>query len=188
MPFPEKIKLEVKKKAAFRCCRCQGIGVQVHHIIPEHEGGNDDIENAAPLCAKCHTDFGDNEQKRKEIREMRNWWYEQAASMFKTVPDFEPILERIDKSVLEIQQQHTTNIANLKTALTELVTKDHEYLMKKIDSITPDTAQTDGSSIVRSTMYLVDSITADIKRVCANCGKQFTVINNEIICPTCRGK
>jgi 5-methylcytosine-specific restriction endonuclease McrA len=38
MAFPERIKLEVKRKAAFRCSRCQNIGVEVHHIIPESEG------------------------------------------------------------------------------------------------------------------------------------------------------
>ena len=39
MPFSEKIKREVKQKAAFRCCRYQNIGIDIHHIIPERDGG-----------------------------------------------------------------------------------------------------------------------------------------------------
>lgn len=196
MPFPEKIKLEVKKKAAFRCCRCQAIGVEVHHIIPEHEGGTDDAANAAPLCAKCHSDFGDNEQKHKEIREMRDWWYEKAESMFKSAPDYAPILQGIDSAVLEIQQHHTTSMDNLKAALSEFVKKDFEYSMKRIDSITPVTVQTDSSSIVSSSPILIavsvheravatDSYTATVSRPCVKCGNQFVVKENEKECPQC---
>ena len=49
MAFTEKLKIEVRKKAAFRCCRCHEIGVDIHHIIPQTEGGPDAIGNAAPL-------------------------------------------------------------------------------------------------------------------------------------------
>lgn len=55
--FPEAVKKLVKEKAHFRCCRCQNIGVEVHHIIPEKDGGTDDVDNAAPLCQKCHAIF-----------------------------------------------------------------------------------------------------------------------------------
>ncbi|GAJ04562.1 unnamed protein product, partial [marine sediment metagenome] len=75
MTFSEKIKLEVREKAAFSCCRCHLTGVDVHHIIPEKEGGANDFENAAPLCQNCHDQFGDNPSKHKEIRQMRDWWY-----------------------------------------------------------------------------------------------------------------
>ena len=130
----------------------------MHHIIPERKGGTNIIDNAAPLCAKCHADFGDNEQKRKEILKMRDWWYEQAVSMFKTAPDYSPILERIDSLVLEIQQHHTSKLDNLKKALAKFVAKDHEYLLKKIDSITPATAQSGSSNIVSSSPVLIDNI------------------------------
>lgn len=64
MAFSEKLKLEVRRMTAFRCCRCQSIVVEVHHIIPQADGGPDTIANAAPLCAKCHADFGANPAKR----------------------------------------------------------------------------------------------------------------------------
>ncbi|MGO9529765.1 MAG: HNH endonuclease [Syntrophobacteraceae bacterium] len=66
-------KLDVKHRAAFRCCRRQTTGVEIHHIVPEPQGGPGTIDNAAPLCAKHHADFGDNPHKRKVIREMRDW-------------------------------------------------------------------------------------------------------------------
>jgi hypothetical protein len=55
---------------------CQGLFIEVHHIIPESQGGPDSEDNAAPLCASCHAAFGGNPDKRKTIREMRDFWYE----------------------------------------------------------------------------------------------------------------
>ena len=76
MSFSEKIKEEVKKKAGFRCVICQEPFVEIHHIVPKKEGGEDTIENAAPLCSRCHDLYGDNPTKRKQIRQMRDYWYE----------------------------------------------------------------------------------------------------------------
>lgn len=76
MGFSEQVKLEVKRKAAFQCCRCRSMRVEVHHIIPQEHGGSDDIGNAAPLCPSCHAYFGGNPDKRKEITQMRDSWYE----------------------------------------------------------------------------------------------------------------
>lgn len=76
MAFSEKVKLEAKKKACFRCVICQKPFVEIHHIIPQAYGGNDSLENAAPLCASCHDLFGGNPEKRKQIREMRDHWFD----------------------------------------------------------------------------------------------------------------
>lgn len=83
--FSEKTKQMVREKAHFRCCRCQHVSIEVHHIIPQEHHGKDDFDNAAPLCANCHTDFGDNPEKRKEIRQMRDWWYKICEEMYKNV-------------------------------------------------------------------------------------------------------
>ncbi len=48
MPFSEKTKTEAKKKAHFRCVICYDPFVQVPHIVPQAEGGSDEIDNAAP--------------------------------------------------------------------------------------------------------------------------------------------
>jgi len=44
------------------------MGVEVHHIISQEEGGSDREENAAPLCPSCHETYGANPQKRKFIK------------------------------------------------------------------------------------------------------------------------
>jgi uncharacterized protein YqkB len=76
MPFSQALKDKVKRMAAFQCCRCREIGIDIHHIVPQAQGGSDDIDNAAPLCQNCHDRFGANAEKRKEIRQMRDWWYD----------------------------------------------------------------------------------------------------------------
>ena len=83
--FPEKLKKMVRKKADFKCCRCHRVSVEVHHIIPQKDDGPDDFDNAAPLCPNCHASFGDNPVKRKEIREMRDHWYQRVEEMYKNV-------------------------------------------------------------------------------------------------------
>lgn len=38
-----------------RCCICSTLhAVQIHHIKSLKDGGNDDIDNAIPLCPNCH--------------------------------------------------------------------------------------------------------------------------------------
>jgi hypothetical protein len=76
MPFSEQQKLQIKRRAHFRCCLCHDLGVEIHHIIPQAEGGPDIEDNAAPVCPTCHEKYGDNPKKRKFIREARDFWYE----------------------------------------------------------------------------------------------------------------
>nr|WP_275444531.1 HNH endonuclease [Paenibacillus sp. ACRRX] len=93
MAFSEKIKLEAKRRACFRCVICHKVFVEIHHIIPQAEGGSDTIENAAPLCASCHDLFGGNPEKRKQIREMRDDWYERMERRANGENVMEPIME-----------------------------------------------------------------------------------------------
>ena len=89
MPFSEATKLEAKRKAHFACVVCHQAFVEVHHITPQADGGTDDFDNAAPLCAGCHADFGGNPDKRKQIREMRDLWYELCATRFRDSPSIQ---------------------------------------------------------------------------------------------------
>lgn len=73
--FSEKIKLEAKERSAFRCCICQQLFIEVHHITPKNAGGKNTLENAAPLCSSCHDLFGGNPEKRKQLRQMRDEWW-----------------------------------------------------------------------------------------------------------------
>lgn len=94
MPFSESVKLEVRRRAQLKCCICRDIGVEIHHIIPQANGGEDTVENAAPLCPSCHEKYGDNPKKRKFIREAREVWYEYCG--FQTAQqDLPKLLERV---------------------------------------------------------------------------------------------
>jgi hypothetical protein len=82
MAFSEQLKLSAKKRAHFRCCLCHALYVEIHHIIPESDSGPDTEDNAAPLCPSCHETYGANSEKRKFIREARDFWYELCANRF----------------------------------------------------------------------------------------------------------
>ena len=75
MGFTERIRNQAKYKSAHRCCVCHKPFVEVHHLVPQAEGGNDSLENAAPLCASCHDLYGGNPEKRKSLRQMRDYWW-----------------------------------------------------------------------------------------------------------------
>jgi 5-methylcytosine-specific restriction endonuclease McrA len=76
MPFPEKLKTEVREKTHLRCCICKNLGAEVHHIIPEEENGPDTVDNAVSLCRSCYDTYGCNPAKREFLRNARDQWYE----------------------------------------------------------------------------------------------------------------
>jgi hypothetical protein len=102
MAFPESIKLSVKQRAHFACCLCHDVGVEVHHIIPQSEGGADTEDNAAPLCPSCHEIYGANPQKRKFIRQARDFWYETCERRYQPDADLlRDIADRISRTALQ---------------------------------------------------------------------------------------
>lgn len=118
MAFSESVKLKVKHLAAFKCCRCQNIGIQIHHITPQEYGGKDELDNAAPLCPNCHDYFGANPVKRKEIKEMRDWWYERVKLMYQQ-PDYRLLAQVNDKveRLLRSDSDRKKGIDSLKKIL-----------------------------------------------------------------------
>lgn len=138
MAFSDALKASVRKRSLGRCCVCQEPFVDVHHIIPQAEGGPDTDDNAAPLCPNCHRRNGDNPRQRAMIREFRDNWYEQIASKLvqveltielvdhglglKTLDDFERYV--LDLSVnapmaafLQLYQQITEHVRIVGRAL-----------------------------------------------------------------------
>lgn len=86
MAFSEAIKLQVRRNSHFTCCLCKSIGIEIHHILPQAEGGLDTEDNAAPLCPSCHEMYGANPIKRKFIREARDHWCEICATRYSGDP------------------------------------------------------------------------------------------------------
>jgi hypothetical protein len=116
MAFNESLKLSVKKRSHFSCCLCHSLYVEVHHIIPEEEGGPDIEDNAAPLCPSCHETYGANQDKRKFIREARDFWYELCGKRFASEADkLEEISKRIERAATK------EDVNQLIDKITELV-------------------------------------------------------------------
>jgi Fe2+ or Zn2+ uptake regulation protein len=188
MPFPQSVKDGVLRMAAFRCCRCEKIGgVEVHHIIPEEFGGSDDIDNAAPLCPNCHTDFGDNPKKRKEITKLRDWWYQVAKAKYPTkvigVEKLDEINEKIGR-----YEKGLSDIGEIKAMLRPLL----DNLM---NTLTPSTASKAASSIVDTVVSSTGMSTIPVPKVhgtghsvimCKECGAFVDVEGN--YCSKCGTK
>ena len=181
MPFSESIKIEVKKRAAFRCCRCQNIGIDVHHIVPEKDGGTSDISNAAPLCQNCHDQFGDNPQKQKEIKQMRDWWYETCVHIY----------GKKDSSDLEVLNQINTKLEHIRAGqqeIGELKKILSDYSSRLIESITPATAATLASGIMNATTatQMGENVYSNFQ--CRKCGTMIGLLVGTNKCPTCGAK
>lgn len=183
MRFSEKIKLEVKEKAAFRCCRCHNnIGVDVHHIIPKKDGGTNDFENAAPLCQNCHDQFCDNPSKRKNIRQMRDWWYKKVKEIYskQDLNQFSEINLKLEQ-IQDGQYDQQKGINELKEMLTNI-------LVKTIDGISPSTASSTASSIVNSAMAVKIGPGVYSNFFCPNCNTHIGLLVGTDVCPNCKTK
>jgi hypothetical protein len=61
MGFSKAIKSEILVLCARHCCVChkpKGLNIEVHHIVPQEQGGADALDNAIALCFDCHADAG----------------------------------------------------------------------------------------------------------------------------------
>lgn len=86
MGFSSDIKIRARIAAASCCCVChkrKGSKIEIHHIIPEADGGPNTYENAIPLCFDCHCDAGHYNPRHpkgtkyspKELILARDDWY-----------------------------------------------------------------------------------------------------------------
>ena len=181
--FPEHIKKEVKRKAAFQCCMCHASDVHIHHIIQPKDDGDDTIENAAPLCPNCHDLYGDNPNKVKEIRQRRDWWYERVENMYGGSVGIE-ILSQISRQLQDI----SSNQASQATELAELKNNLRNVVNNAIDNITPATAATSAFNLLSAStasMRLVDEVAIDVFRRCPNCDTRVELAIGSNNCPRC---
>ncbi|MCA6449927.1 MAG: HNH endonuclease [Chitinophagaceae bacterium] len=97
MGFSANVKTEVLVLCARYCCVChkpKGLNIEVHHIIPEAEGGSNTIDNAIALCFDCHAAAGHyNDRHPKgskfsptELRKHKENWFRLVETNGITVP------------------------------------------------------------------------------------------------------
>lgn len=145
MAFTQAIIAQVQEKAAFKCCRCQSIGIEVHHIIPQKDYGSDTFDNAAPLCPSCHSSFGDNSIKRKEITHMRDWWYKVIEKTYPTKDINYQLLNEINTKVEALS-------SNQGKALTELKETLKNVALEAIEQMTAGTASSTATGIANASV------------------------------------
>ncbi|MCZ7673803.1 MAG: HNH endonuclease [Chloroflexi bacterium] len=59
MAFPQNVRTKALLWCDRHCCLCKkacGVNIEVHHLVPESEGGGNEIDNAIPLCFDCHSE------------------------------------------------------------------------------------------------------------------------------------
>lgn len=146
MAFSEKIINQVKEMADFKCCRCKHISFEVHHMIPEKDGGPNTLDNAAPLCSNCHTDFGDNPSKRKEITQMRDLWYKRVKELYLQQPPINyDVLSSINSKLEALATNQDKALIDLKETLKKVA-------IETIEQMTAGTAQITASGIANATV------------------------------------
>ncbi len=183
MGFSEKIKLAVKKRAAFQCCICHQTGIEVHHIIRQEESGSDEIDNAAPLCPSCHTIYDANPERRKMIREMRDWWYEVCDAKYMTTNISVDVLNEINTKVSEIKKGNASLVPELMSNLKDLFF----YSDKPSQNMPPSTLTSIASGIVAgSTGTVLGAFTGMTQtlRGCRVCGKSIWILADGL-CSEC---
>jgi len=90
MPFSQSIKEELFVRSTRSCCLCHnfcGTKIEAHHIIPEGEGGKNDLDNGIALCFNCHAEVLNYNEKHpkgnkftpKELKRHRDNWFKECS-------------------------------------------------------------------------------------------------------------
>lgn len=86
MAFPPSVAEELLVRCHRHCCLCHkpaGNKIEIHHIVPKSEGGDDSAENGIPLCFDCHAEVQSYNAKHprgrrftaSELRKHREQWF-----------------------------------------------------------------------------------------------------------------
>lgn len=184
MPFPENVKDEARRKAHFRCVICHEPFVDIHHIIRESEGGADTLDNAAALCARCHDTYGNNPDKRKQIRGMRDLWYDICATRYRDsdINNLQRLNElyEMTKSVQQDQAEHGKLINEIKALLTSTLSQSVANIGSSA-SVFEMANATSGYFV--SGKKLSENVYADVH--CPNCKSYIALLLGTNKCPTC---
>ena len=134
MAFLESVRDEAKKRAHFKCVVCHEPWVEVHHIQAQADGGSDSLENAAPLCASCHHRYGGNPELRKQLKGMRDHWWERCQKSDQN-PDLSGLSQKLDSLLRDYTAGRAEDQALLDD-VKRLMGKNISLLQSSISSAT----------------------------------------------------
>ena len=178
MGFSEKLKKKVRGRAHLKCCICEGLPVDVHHIIPESEGGPDTEDNAATLCPTCHRSYGQNPDMRNYIRERRDLWYRICQERYTTPPE---VMNKMFNRLLDIPTREE---------LPSLIRKEVRPLIETIverDDRTPTQKAVEISDLTTSVASIVTCKATEPFHYCKWCGA-YIIGLEEVFCQGCDQK
>ena len=143
------------------------------------------MANAAPLCPNCHAHFGGNPDKRKEITQMRDWWYEVVSSQFKGILNsaLSGQIAELNEKVNIISANQDKQDLKFQNDFKEIKALLKSMSDKYIDNMTPGTVVATASGIVNTVLTGTDSNVPMTFR-CWKCGRQ-TDLQYSSICPIC---
>ena len=99
MSFPPLVAEAALVDCGRHCSICHkfcGTKIELHHIIPKDEDGNDTYENCIPLCFDCHAEvkaYNPKHPKGKkytasELKAHRDRWYEKVKKSYGVTANF----------------------------------------------------------------------------------------------------
>ncbi len=182
LPFSDSVRTEARKRAHFRCVICHEPFVEVHHIVPESEGGPNTLDNAAPLCAGCHDAYGNNPDKRKQIKDMRDLWYDICDKRYgkADIKAYQKLSELYEtmKTVKEDQLSSREILTEIKGTLSQLLsdTKDSIKKAETLESTIATSGYVTGSK-------LAENVYANV--ICRSCGTHIGLLIGTDKCPNC---
>lgn len=115
MAFTEKLKKEVRNKSDGRWAICHKPNVTTRGFIMVNE-------NAVALCAYCHDIIGGNANKRKQLKELRDYWYKVEANRKSKLI----VQHYLHEKVKPIPYREPNN--NKKIAIYHLVYKEENFI------------------------------------------------------------
>ena len=212
MAFSPKIKEEVKYKSRYMCVFCKQFGLEldVHHIIPQSDGGSDDFDNAVCLCPNHHRQYGHEPEFIGKLREERDKWYTYCE---KFLPDgegiktkFNDLESRMASVEKQAKEEGQKKIETMKKIMIDAYDNvianliDAKKKLEKEDLSFPDLAlisvEASGSTATSGTVNAVaiSSVDPEIKSSatyspysnlveCPICGSLFT--QDHDVCPYC---
>jgi len=107
------------------CHKFCGIKIELHHIVPSQEKGDDTYENCIPLCFDCHAEVKAYNPKHpkgrmyttSELKEHRDRWYEKVrkTSGITSNPDYIELDRKLFIEIRDILPSDKAPIAYLRS-------------------------------------------------------------------------